>query len=283
MRPDPGRVFRRVTLFANTGHGWNNERLVFGRFLGGGMSLQFLNFWGVDWFFGRGFRVLDDLDTRGGPPIVRPADFGTDVFINSDSRKSWRLSFGAGGGRSEVGNWNARFGPSLRLQPSTRLQATISANYDTGYDVAQWITNRDTDADGTDDQYVYGSLSRNVIDVTVRSTFAIHRDLALQLYLQPFVAVGDYTNIRRLAQPRSFDFVPTSLDDDPDFNSKSLRGNIVLRWEYMRGSTLFVVWNMSKFDDTRPGHFSAGRDLRDAFRGSGPQVFMIKLNYWLSR
>ncbi len=281
-QPDPGKVFRRIALFGNVGQSWNGDRLVFGRFAGGGMSTQFLNFWSVDAFVGRGFRVLDDLDTRGGPPIVRPADVGFDIFVNSDSRKTWRLSFGGGGHQDEEGGWNARFGPSLRLQPSTRLQTSIGANYSTATDIAQWIDNLDTDTDGAED-HIYGTLRRDVIDVTLRATYALHRDLALQLYLQPFVAVGDYTNIRRLARPRSFDFTPVTLDSDRDFNNKSLRGNLVLRWEYLRGSTLYVVWNMSSSDDARPGRFSPLRDLADSFGADGSHIFMVKVNYWLSR
>ncbi|HYU78666.1 MAG TPA: DUF5916 domain-containing protein, partial [Vicinamibacterales bacterium] len=281
-RPDPGTVFRRITLFTNIGQSWNNDRLVFSRFAGGGVSMQFLNFWSVDAFVGHGFRVLDDLDTRGGPPIVRPADYGMDLFVNSDSRKTWRLSFGGGGNKDQFGSWSARFGPSLRLQPSTRLQASIGVNYTSARDIAQWISNEDADQDDMID-YVYGTLRRNVLDVTLRTTFAIHRDLSFQLFLQPFVAVGDYTNIRKLARPRSFEFSPVALTSDPDFNNKSLRGNLVLRWEYLRGSTLFVVWNMSRSDDARAGVFSPFRDLGDSFGGEGPQVFMVKLNYWLSR
>lgn len=281
-QPDPGKVFRRISLFTHVGQSWNHDGLVFGRFLGTGVSLQFLNFWSIDMFAGRGLRVLDDLDTRGGPPIVRPADFGADLFVNSDSRKTWRLSLGGGGGRTEEGGWNVRVGPSLRLQPSTRIQTTIGANYNAGRDIAQWITNRDTDGDGIVD-HVYGTLRRDVVDVTLRSSLALHRDLSLQVYLQPFVAAGDYTDIRRLAEPRSFEFTPVVLPDNPDFNRKSLRSNVVLRWEYLRGSTLFVVWNMSRSDGARPGTFSPWRDLADAFGGEGPQVFMVKLNYWISR
>jgi hypothetical protein len=281
-QPDPGKVFRRIALHVNAGQGWNNDGLVFGRFAGLGTRMQFLNFWSVDLFTGRGFRTLHDLDTRGGPPIVNPADYGVHLFVNSDSRRPWRFSVGVGHNGNEYGSRGIWIGPNLRLQPSTRVQASIGTSYNGARDIAQWITNTDVDADGVTD-HVYGTLERNVIDVTLRSTFAIHRDMALQLYLQPFVAVGDYTNIRRLARPKSFDFSPATLAYDPDFNTKSLRGNVVLRWEYVRGSTLFVVWNMSKFDAARPGRFSALRDLGDAFGGEGPRVFMVKLNYWLGR
>ena len=77
--------------------------------------------------------------------------------------------------------------------------------------------------------------------------------MTLEVYLQPFVAVGDYTNIRRLARPKSFEFEPVVYAENPDFNDKSLRSNVVFRWEYRRGSTLYLVWNVSNSDDTRPG------------------------------
>ena len=130
---------------------------------------------------------------------------------------------------------------------------------------------------------MYGTLRRNVVDVTVRGTYSVHRDLTVQAYLQPFVAVGDYNDIRRLARPRSFAFEPVTIDSDPDFNRKSVRGNIVLRWEYVRGSTLFVVWDLSQEDKSRPGRFEPGRDLREAFGAPATQVLMVKVAYWFNR
>ncbi|HET9468234.1 MAG TPA: hypothetical protein VFO48_07480 [Vicinamibacterales bacterium] len=40
---------------------------------------------------------------------------------------------------------------NLRLQPSGRFQANISANYTRADDSAQWITNTDADSDGEED------------------------------------------------------------------------------------------------------------------------------------
>ena len=50
---------------------------------------------------------------------------------------------------------------------------------------------------------------------------------------------------------------------------------------YLRGSTLFVVWNMSTFDAARPDEFSALQDLGSAFGADGTHVFMVKMNSWL--
>ena len=75
-------------------------------------------------------------------------------------------------------------------------------------------------------------------------------------------------------------FEPETIPFDPDFNRKSLRGNIVLRWEYVRGSTLFFVWNMSTLDLARPGVFTPRRDLGSVFGADGTHVFMLKMTYW---
>jgi hypothetical protein len=279
-QPDPWRAFRRIQVSVGGGEGWNGDRVVFERFMSTVVNTQFRNFSSVDVRMRRDFRVFDDLDTRGGPPIVKPAETSLSVSVSSDSRNTWQAEVRLSGGRDEEGGWNANIEPELRLQPSARLQMSVGTNYRSAQTVAQWITNRDVDDDGGID-HVYGSLRRDVIDVTGRATYGFSRDMTLEVFLQPFVASGDYTDIRRLARPFSFQFDPATIPFDPDFNRKSLRGNIVLRWEYLRGSTLFVVWNMSTLDLARPGIFTPLRDLGSAFGADGTHVFMLKMTYWL--
>ena len=281
-QPDPWSVFRRVQSFTSMGRAWNTGGLPIGRFANTGLSLTFKNFWNVNVNVGRNGRVENDLDTRGGPPIVAPASTSVNLFLSSDSRKTWTGRLGLSRRRDEEGGWNARISPSIDVQPSPRLQASLGVGYNPGHSVAQWITNEDVTGDAKTD-YVYGRLRRDVIDVTMRATYAVHRDLTLQVFLQPFVAAGDYTDIRRLARPRSFEFDPVEVSFNPDFNTKSLRGNVVLRWEYVRGSRIFFVWNVSTFDGARPGVFDPWRDLGDAFAGDGTHAFMVKATYWLSR
>jgi len=169
------------------------------------------------------------------------------------------------------------------------MQASLSTSYNRGRDDAQWLDgaagsgNVDVDGDGVID-YAYGTLKRDVVDITFRATYAFTRDLTLQAYMQPFVAVGDYYNIRKLAKPNSYDFTPITLDSNPDFNSTSLHSNVVLRWEYLKGSTLFVVWNMTGEDPSHVGSFRGLDDVGSAFRvHDAHNVFMVKLTYWINR
>ena len=281
VRADPWSVIRSGNVFVNSNLTWNGDGLTTQKNVAINFFTQLMSFWDGGAGVTRNFEVLSDLDTRGGPPVVVPANFNGYAFLNTDSRRSWRLFLNAGWSEDAEGGWSRNVGPQLTLQPSARLQAEISASYSWGVDVAQWITNRDVTGDGTVD-HVFGRLNRDVIDMTARGTFAFTRDMTLELYIQPFVSVGHYDNIRRLARPSSFEFEPVTLGYNPDFANRSLRSNVVLRWEYANGSTLYLVWQASGADPSEPGVFDGWGDLTDTFGNDQDHIFMLKTTYWLS-
>ena len=66
-----------------------------------------------------------------------------------------------------------------------------------------------------------------------------------------------------------------------DFNTLSFRSNVVLRWEWRPGSTLYVVWQMDRSDTEMLG---AHVDVRDMFRSvnaPGSNFFVVKTSFWL--
>ena len=282
FQPDPKSFIRNSSINFFGGRQWNDEGLRIGGWGGVNGNVNFKNFWHL--FVGVFDRPAhyDDVDTRGGPAILFPTGSWINVRVDSDSRKQWGGGLRMFAFHDEAGGYATQFEPNVRLQPSQRLVATIGAEITSSLDSAQWIKNIDADADGTEDN-VYGTLRRHEVNITSRATYSFTRDMTLEAYLQPFVAVGNYFDIRKLARPKSFDFSPVTLDDNPDFNKKSVRGTIVLRWEYVRGSTLFAVWNLSTSDeDARKGIFSPWRDLGGAFGAAGTNTFAIKLSYWFA-
>ena len=281
-QPDPWKIFRNMLVNLGSGGQWTVDGLPIGRYSNVSWNVQFSNFWHVNGGTGVNRKVFDDLDTRGGPPIVRPGNRFFYFSVSSDSRRSWKVNFGRDRNGNQLGGYGESIYANVTAQPLKRLQSSVAVRYERGREIAQWLENRDTDGDGKTD-HVYGTLHRNVVDVTVRGTYAFSRDLTLQAYLQPFVAAGDYQNIRRLARPRSYEFEPVTLGTNPDFNQKSARGNVVLRWEYLRGSTLFVVWNLTQSNSTRPGDFRAVRDIGRAFSADASHTFLVKVSYWLNR
>ena len=283
MQPDPHAVFRSIFVNVYGGHEWTTDNLDLSEWFGVFSNFQYKSFWNTYFHVQRNFQAFDDLDTRGGPPIFRPGNTFYNSGFNSDSRKQWGFGMRATGVRDDVGGWWVVLAPEGRFHVSSRLVGSVGMEYTSARDSAQWIKNLDADADGTDDEHVYGRLRRHIVDITGRATYSFTRDMTLEAYLQPFVAVGDYSNIGRLARAKSFDFAPVTLDDNPDFNRKSVRSTVVLRWEYVRGSTLFAVWNLSTSDElARKGVFTPFRDLRGAFAAPGTSTFAVKLSYWFA-
>jgi hypothetical protein len=70
--------------------------------------------------------------------------------------------------------------------------------------------------------------------------------------------------------------------ENPDFTYVSFRSNVVLRWEYTLGSTLFLVWQHGREEDYSDGQFRLGTGLRNLFSADQENTFVIKFNYWLS-
>ena len=86
-----------------------------------------------------------------------------------------------------------------------------------------------------------------------------------------------------ISLPRSYDFMPyASPVPNLDFNLRSLRGNAVLRWEWRAGSTLYVAWQQRRSDVADVGDFAFSRDGSALVHTRPDNIFLVKVNYWLS-
>jgi len=80
-------------------------------------------------------------------------------------------------------------------------------------------------------------------------------------------------------------FLNTGVTSDPGgFNFKEFQSNVVFRWEYKPGSTLFLVWNEGR-QGSEPieGTRDFGGDIRDLMRLHPANTFLVKMSYWLNR
>ncbi len=70
--------------------------------------------------------------------------------------------------------------------------------------------------------------------------------------------------------------------NNPDFNFRQFRSNLVVRWEYLPGSTLYLVWSQGRTSSDTNGIFSYGNDMKELFSTRPQNIFLIKLSYWFS-
>jgi len=158
----------------------------------------------------------------------------------------------------------------------------------------------------TSPRYVLGALNRTTTALTSRFDLAFSPALTLQLYAQPFLSAGTYSDFKEVVTPRAAKytdrfrhFSPRLSEnvytadvngdgaadisfDDPAFNVSDFRSNLVMRWEYRPGSTLFVVWSQGRHSDADATPFQLSRDAGKLFRTVPENVFLLKMTRWMS-
>ncbi len=166
---------------------------------------------------------------------------------------------------------------NLRLRSNFELSLSAELNTNRGVDF--WV------GTGEDGLPVMGKIDNNDLDITLRGTYTFARNLSLQWYTQAYISNGEYKDFYKLSTPETMEKVDPAEYEiylaRGDFNYKSLNVNLVLRWEYMRGSTIYVVWTQARDRyDTDYGDFDFSRDMDNLFSLPQTNTFLVKANYW---
>ncbi len=303
----PGKIFRYALVAA--GYGRNMD---FGgnKFWELGIALfqaQLWNFWYFQIEAAYNPEALSKTLTRGGPMARIPFGYQVDGYMETDSRKQivWETSFYTYNRPANLQEQNYYIG--LRWKPAPNISFSLGPSLGYERNALQWVT-RVSDATMTSTfgrRYVFGRLEQKTISADIRLDWTFTPRLSLQAYLQPFLAVGKFDEFKELARPSSSDWNiygrngstidyadgAYCVDPDgegsaalfafgnPDFNYKSLRGTVVLRWEYLPGSLLYFVWTQNRADYAHPGDFQFRRDLGDLFTAPGDNIFLFKASY----
>ena len=70
--------------------------------------------------------------------------------------------------------------------------------------------------------------------------------------------------------------------ENPNFNFFEFRQNLVARWEYIPGSTIYVVWSQGRTGDNSFGEFNFRRDFNQLYSIVPHNIFLIKVSYRIS-
>ena len=226
---------------------------------------------------------------RGGPAVRQERSFWGWAGIDGDSRRPVVPSLYTRWSSGDVGRsrgWG--LDPSVDLRLASRFSAAIGLSY--GHDVnAAQFKNIFGDIGSDTTHYTVARLDQHTVSMTTRLNFTATPTLSLQIYAQPFVSKGDFSNWLQLAQPRAarwdVRYEPYDGGDPGAFNFRQYRSNSVLRWEYRPGSVLYLVWAQDRTrgldgidarDQNRNGRY------RELFALHPENVFLVKGSYWFS-
>ncbi len=290
---------------------------IWGGLWGGGFT-EFTNSWSWNYKASWNPQTVNNRSTRGGPLTLNRPGYELFTYFDTDSKRSRFYFIEAGSYRTVAGTWNAWANPGFEWKPASNVSMRLGPGFERVHEEAQYIGGfADTFAIATfGKRYVFSTLDQRTLSANLRLNWAFTPTLSFQLYAQPLISTGDYTDFKQLARPKSYDFThyleqggtydPTSgvLDPDgpagpaaafrvrnpdwgfsghPDFNYKALRGNAVLRWEYMPGSTLFLAWTQNR-DELEPhfGDFELGPSFHRLGQSPADNIFLAKVSYYFS-
>jgi hypothetical protein len=272
---------------------------------------RFRNFWKVTLTSHLFPATSDDHLTRGGPIAHAPSGRELILQLDSDSRRQHTFGLGVDWFWDVEGAHFVSLSPSLTLQPGSNLQIELTPKVTSQHLVAHYVqTESDPTATSTfGARYVFAELRQTEVAFETRVNWTFTPTLSLQLYAQPLLSANGFSNYKELRAPKTFDFAVYGRDQgtiaqdgsggftvDPDgagaaapftvadqsFNFRSLRANLVLRWEYRPGATLFLVWQQSRSNEADGvGDFDFGRDFRSLRTTPADNLLAVKLSYWL--
>jgi hypothetical protein len=291
---------------------YDGNRTTFGNYLWS--YITFSNYYEIDASFDYEAESINNRKTRGGPQTLEPLSRNWNISATSNTNKPVSASIYYNS-TSSAGQYD-NIGVSLNLQPSTNLSIQVGPSLSKTKEPAQWVgAYNDPAANQTyGKRYVFAKLEQTEVSANIRFDLVLSPTLSFQVYIQPLISTGNYTEMKMLAKSRSYEFtkygengstinkktssdgtVSYELDSDgsgtspvyrvgnPDFNVVSLRGNAVLRWEYMPGSTLYFVWTQSRYSYDQNGEFEFNRSFSNLSNIRPDNVFMVKLTYWLGK
>ncbi len=304
---EPGKVFRQFSVnfnqWSNWTYGWDRRHA--------GLNMNawttFANYWGGWMGMERSFGGLAIDGTRGGPAILRPGGWNGWGGFETDERKSVRGSaemwFFI---QDDTGSWGQGLFANVSVRPASNVDLRLGPELFRQFDSWQYL--QSADVAGVP-HYLFGELEQTTLSMTFRGNVTFTPELSLQLYAEPFVSTGNYVGFNEVADARAASFadrfssfgpdrltvedgnVTVDVDRDgvtdvdlgnPDFTFLSFRSNVVLRWEYKLGSTIFFVWQHGRSDFNTNNRFRLGPSFGDIFSAPAENTLVVKVNYWLS-
>ena len=283
--------FTRASFSAISGEShWTTGGLPAARLVTVHTSAQLTNSWGgaLTYTLGEIGGPYCISCARGGPVLRQSLKQGIRFDLAPDIRPAVVPHAVMRVGRNDDGrSWNRGAESGVDVRIASRFSASVYGSYDRVVNDQQWVGNYGALLSDTT-HYTFARLEQDILALTARANWTATPSLSLQLYAQPFVTTGAFTDWRQLGSPRAprytDRFRPYGSGVPPDgFNVQQFNSNLVLRWEYRPASVLFVVWQQGRFlSGTNTSPFDATRDVRALFGAHADNTVLVKLSYWLN-
>ncbi|GHN02008.1 hypothetical protein WSM22_34970 [Cytophagales bacterium WSM2-2] len=299
--PNPAGIFRSQYYNFYQSHlwdfGWRNlsmDQEV-------NWEWQFQNLWGFGGGVAYNEHSVSNADLRGGPALLYPGNIQSWMWASTDRRKKFYINVSPSwlwGNNNYLQNTNLDV--TITYRPTNALNISIAPSYSYNRNEMQYVA---TAAVAGDPRFLVGEINQTTIRVALRMTYMITPNLSIQYWGQPFGTSGAYSNFKYITDASAAEYhnryttLPTNsltlndtnyqVDENnkgsvdytfskPDFNIGQFRSNMVMRWEYIPGSTLFLVWTQ----EINGAFYDRSNPLQAFdFNQQAHNVFVMKFTY----
>ena len=301
----PGTVFRNyyVQLDGQTDTTLRGLRQS-GR-VRGTVNVTWLNFWTSSINVARDLATTSVSLTRGGPLMGRGPGWTMNVSAGNRATSRTRLTAQGSLRSNDDGADVKSVSATVSMRPGPRWSFSVSPYYDRVTEPQQYISTLSGGRPVTfDNRYVFAFIDRSTMSMEYRLGLTLKPDVNLDIYAEPFAASGRYYDYGELLVPGSrerlkYGTTGTILSVNPDgsqvvtagdstftlrnrdFNTLSFRSNVVLRWEWRTGSTLYVVWQQDRANTESVGTRVGVGDAFRSLTAPGANIFLLKTSFWI--
>ncbi len=314
---EPDGIFRRKEIGGAVAQNYDFQKNLTNSVLFNFGFVQLMNYYSLNWNLSMNpVEAMNTRRTRGGPMTVNAKSYGYNWNFSSDYSKPVVVEMSQGNEHSSQYN-STWFNMWVQYRPVSNLTFSVGPGY--GHDdlKLQWIGmdyDDPTAAATYGKRYVFAALNYHELSANIRLNWTFTPQLSLQLYVQPLIATEAYSNYNFLAKAGTKDFTvygaagstvrdsmangvfagrwidadgsagssPAQFIGRADQTRKLLRGNAILRWEYLPGSTIYFVWTQSRSAYEEGGEFNVGRSLGKIGNSTPDNIFAVKLNYYFN-
>jgi hypothetical protein len=282
-----GGMFLRYSVAVNPELRWNWDNFLTTAVVRGEFAGEFRNFWRGEFIYARSFSAFDD-EERGIIGLYRrPGAQQMTMRLLSDDRHAVYASLLGGMEWDDLQKRSLFAGADLTLRPTSWMELNPAAVYQNTRGEEAWVYPYGNIVDVTvspDPFSVFGDRNVELLDLSLRGIVTFSRTLSVQFYTQVLYARGRYSGFRRLTSPE--ELLPYAYESfagfiNPDFNTITLNANVLLRWEYLPGSTLYLVWTQLRDGDTGIYGSEFGQRLGDVWSMPREDAVLLKAVYWL--
>jgi hypothetical protein len=304
---EPKGIYRRYNIQADIYSAWNFGGTNIVRAFEANANMTLKNFWSINAGGNINTSSFSTDMLRGGPMMKMPGSINGRLNFSTDNRKKLvgdvYMNYSTG---FENNSKNFNSGLDITLKPSNYLLITLSPGFSKSFNELQYVTKINS---GSYERYIFGSIDRKTISASFRVNVNFTPDLSLQYWGQPFIATGKYSDHKYITNPLSEKYsdrfhiytdaeissdqdnyyihesdpsVPDYSFEKRDFNVREFLSNLVLRWEYNPGSSIFLVWSQTRSSSVSSGNLNVMNDIGDLFSSSDNtphNVFLIKFSY----